>query len=242
MSQDEKSGSSMSADTTARAEAVRLSIDRAFDRVPRPAENDFQHPWSSGGMEVESLEAATCRDWRELPAAVIASAYNGLSSLSPNAFRFYLPALLTHALSDADTSGTAAQFTVWNLSVGVPSNAASVAQMLTCYARLTTEQRLAVLEFLQFVRDCETDRSLSRDAAIAIEGYWGDPRFWELGGVSVGSDTALFLDENLSDEAIGKELLARKIASLPVWVRSDPFRSYGCFVTRVDRTGKEITG
>ena len=157
-----------------------------------------------------------------------------LPLLSPNAFRFYLPAFIAHALSNEEGSGTVMQFTLWYLSIGHAGSPEFVAQALTCYARLTDEQKRSVLGFLAYVRDCAPDLAESRDAAAAIHGYWGNPAFAD------SDDTSQHrLNLGLAGRGLGIDEIAKE--SVSCGSEDEPGLN-GCAVARCGLTFGIIVG
>ena len=80
------------------------AIAAAFADVPRPGD---EHIGRWRAPEMEMVEELRARHWRDVPADVARYHFDGLRSLTPEAFHFYLPAFLIASLDDPDPEWSA---------------------------------------------------------------------------------------------------------------------------------------
>jgi hypothetical protein len=86
------------------------------------------------------------KHWSELPIPTVFYNRAGLSSLSPEGFRFYLPAFMTASLTATSEEGRGdiSQYTMWSLAPD-PESASRFQERISL---LTDEEREVVREFL----------------------------------------------------------------------------------------------
>jgi len=147
------------------------SVRRAFWDVPYPGDDRLLEEDSSAIYEVEKLQSQDWNShWANVPDSVIEWHANRLAFLSPEAYRFYLPAFISYSLEKPESSEPVLPFLVYNLME-------TAERKRDCYQRrialFTPEQKSVVLDFLNFVRDDLKDAMCLREASIAIEWYWG---------------------------------------------------------------------
>jgi len=157
--------------------ARRLSkvIEKAFAHVRYPGDTALLHPGYSGAdAEVQGFQGkASTSDWRRIPREVVEENYCSLPFLSPQAFRFFLPAYLSCALTadSGDRTSNVLSFTLYCLNPEVTEQA--LLEHFQGQVRgFTAQQREAVRWFLELIRDEHHDESLRREAVDGWKRYW----------------------------------------------------------------------
>jgi hypothetical protein len=90
---------------TNRAQILSQRLEEAFGHIPVPEPEETVY--DSSGDDLEFLEVAELlggRHWRELDADDLMYQHDALAFLSPEDFRFYLPAFVRFALLDFDAA------------------------------------------------------------------------------------------------------------------------------------------
>lgn len=149
---------------------IIAAVSRAFWNVPYPGDDRLLAEDCCDSHELERLQSQGWNShWTNVPEEVIEWHADSLPFLSPEAFRFYLPAFIIYSLRTAESKAPVLPFLVYDLM-----NTAEGKRQ--CHQRrvalLSPEQTSAVLVFLIYVRDELKDPMSSREAGIAIESYW----------------------------------------------------------------------
>ncbi|MHB1037231.1 MAG: DUF6714 family protein [Pirellulales bacterium] len=147
------------------------AVRRAFWDVSYPGDDILL---ADDCYDLHELERLQFREWNShwanVPDNVIEQHANSLPFLSPEAYRFYLPAFIIYTLEKPESSAPVLPFVVYDLMDTAEGRR-------DCYERrialLSPEQKCAVLDFLQYVRDELKDAMCSREAGIAIERFRG---------------------------------------------------------------------
>jgi len=169
------------------AEVVKL-IEEAFLGIMRDEKCTLhQAQLADQGMSRditdEEWRAARDRDpqsdWRDVPSAYLDGCDAAMSHLSPQGWRFYLPAYMRRALEllDADfLSTTLPGFVIFHLTFP-PTSKGIDWYRVERFKQLNVEQERAVVAFLEFVvtNAGNEDPSYSKDAARALKRYWSLP-------------------------------------------------------------------
>jgi hypothetical protein len=95
-------------------EDVLAQIDAAFSDVPRPSNDDLLHPNCFDDNDIAALYAVA--NWRDLSDAMVENEYAALFFLSPEGFRFFIPAYMTFSLRHPTSGAAAVQSTLMSLS------------------------------------------------------------------------------------------------------------------------------
>jgi hypothetical protein len=93
---------------------VLAQIQAAFADVPRPANDDLLHPNCFDDNDIAELYEVV--DWRDLTDAIVENEYAALSFLSPEGFRYFIPAFMIFTLRHPESGATAVESTIWSLS------------------------------------------------------------------------------------------------------------------------------
>jgi len=170
-----------------KTEAVCESIHAAFGSLPTPDKRRLILPCRErdrAGEERIRRDLAG-KSWQSLSADFLATRWASFCYLSPEAYRYYLPALLLRGLENLAEEGTLAHSVVFSL---VPSfhslyYAGKDARFQAQLDSFTEEQHRAVAGFLGLVFD-ESER-LRHLAAQAVR--WGWSRVETPASVAVGT-------------------------------------------------------
>jgi len=165
-----------------KARLLSKVIEKAFAHVRYPGDSALLHPSDSDAKaEVRGFQGkAWASDWRKIPCETIEENYCSLLFLSPTAFRFFLPAYMTCALTleYGDRSSEVLSFTLYCLNPEVDEQA-FLEHFLGQVAGFTAQQKEAVRLFLELIRDEHDDESLRREAIDGLERYWSGNRSLE---------------------------------------------------------------
>lgn len=97
---------------TSLRESVAQKIDDAFADVPYPGDDHICKKGSDGAELTKALRGV---HWRDLEIATIASHHVDMPLLTPEAFRFYLPAFMLALMSHYQHAGTLPMSLLHNL-------------------------------------------------------------------------------------------------------------------------------
>lgn len=150
-------------------------IDKAFARVRYPGDTALLHPsYSGANAEVRGFQGkAWTSDWRRIPREVVEENYCSLLFFSPQAFRFFLPAYMSCALTagNGDRTSSVLSFTLYCLNPEV-NEQAFLEHFLGQVRGFIAQQKEAVRSFLELIRDEHHDESLRREAVDGLKRYW----------------------------------------------------------------------
>jgi hypothetical protein len=144
---------------------VIARIERAFAGVARPTNAELLHPQCADDMDLVPLYDIA--RWEDMTDDDVIGTYAALSFLSPEGFRYFIPAYMSYVLRNPDSGEAVVDSTIWaflpSLYEGdLPAFVASK------FALLDEAQRRAVDTFLDAMSPFEND------ADRALE-YWRDP-------------------------------------------------------------------
>ena len=154
-------------------------IEEAFAHVCYPGDTALLHPSYSGAdAEVQAFQGqAWTSDWRSIPPEAIEENYCSLLFLSPQAFRFFLPAYMSCALKagSGDQAAKVLSFTLYCLNPEI-DEPAFLDHFLGQVGGFTGQQKKAVRSFLELIRDEHDDDALRREATDGLKRYWAGTR------------------------------------------------------------------
>jgi hypothetical protein len=157
------------------AEGVRREVETTFGRLAPPAAGALTVGGELDPPQQAAIRSALVgRHWRELDGAFLAERWASFCYLTPQAYRFYLPALLLGALERFPAHEGLAHSAVYSLA---PSfwclyYRGRDAQFEARLALLSRQQHLAVCSFLQLFFE---QSPLQYRAAQALRWGWGRP-------------------------------------------------------------------
>ena len=158
-----------------KARRLREVIEEAFAHVRYPGDTALLHPSYSGADgEVQGFQGqAWTSDWRSIPPEAIEENYCSLLFLSPQAFRFFLPAYMSYTLTAGSRNrvGKVLSFMLYCLNPDVDEQA-FLDHFLGQVREFTGQQREAVRSFLESIRDEHDDETLRREAVDSLTRYW----------------------------------------------------------------------
>lgn len=154
---------------------VRQAITAAFGALPVPPPKRLIRPLSTRDRVGEEgiRRALAGKTWQSFPPGFFHSRWAAFCYLSPEGYRYYLPALLTGALDELNESSSLAHSVVFSLrpSFWALYYEGEDQDFIARQSRFTPEQYRAVTEFLRFVM--EQVPGLQYLAAQAIRWGWG---------------------------------------------------------------------
>lgn len=93
---------------------VLAQIDSAFADVPRPVNDALLHPNCFDDNDIAALYGVA--DWRDLSDAMVENEYAALAFLSPEGFRYFIPAYMAWTLRYPESGAAVVQSTIMSLS------------------------------------------------------------------------------------------------------------------------------
>lgn len=126
----------------ANVDGIIAQIASAFADVPRPTNDELLHPNCFDDNDIAALYEI--EDWRDLSDSMVENEYGALAFLSPEGFRFFIPAYMSFTLRHPESGAAAVQSTLMSLSPEYD-------QMFTPskFAMLDAAQSAAVIAFLE---------------------------------------------------------------------------------------------
>ncbi|MGH2808724.1 MAG: DUF6714 family protein [Actinomycetota bacterium] len=144
-----------------RDQAIAL-IERAFAAVERPTNAELLHPQSADDMDIEPLYDIV--RWEDMTDADVIYNYSALAFLSPEGFRYFIPAYLIYALRNPESPEAVVDSTIWSFYPDMyEENLRDF--VASKFSLLDDAQRQAVDAFLEAMAPFEND------AAQALD-YW----------------------------------------------------------------------
>ena len=168
-------------------EAILSTIADAFRSVDRDDSytlHEAQLTDQSMRREISAKELAEAKrldshqDWRDVPASSIDECDAALSHLSPEGWRFYIPAYMTRAVDLLDEP-------IWKtwlpgavvFQLTYPKDVSLQSYTLERFSLLDEAQVAAVAAFLGYVAaHAPAGAVLCEDAQLALKRYWALPR------------------------------------------------------------------
>ena len=151
-----------------RKELLR-DVHLAFAGVERVSDARMFEP-EQDYLWVEALRDGT-GPWSEVPASAISLEYHALTAVTPEGFRFFLPAYMCWVLTNAPSDSNAIDHTIYALDLSV-RDAATTLRMRERFSSLSSLQRIVVTGFLTRA----SGKPESIDAPVAeraLASYWG---------------------------------------------------------------------
>jgi hypothetical protein len=93
---------------------VLSQIEAAFADVPRPGNHELLHPNCFDDNDIAELYSVA--DWHDLTDTVVENEYAALFFLSPEGFRYFIPAYLSYVLRHPDGGAAVVGSTMMTLS------------------------------------------------------------------------------------------------------------------------------
>lgn len=153
--------------------AMKAAVASAFKGVRYPGDEALLATDCLDDGHVEDFRCGLSNtDWRDVSPETIDRNHDGLLAFSPSAFRFFLPAYLSHAL-DAfyDDSSCVLPSLLYTLNPQIEPSCRAHRLRLEI-SLLTQRQRRVVREFLEFVAEYSDDEYTQQDAQLALNAYW----------------------------------------------------------------------
>lgn len=155
-------------DTSFDAENLRLEIEAAFADTKYPGDDRLVYDNSGYHLECNEIAAAfRGKDWRELSVEMLRYHAQSLAFMTPEAYRFYLPAYLIAAALHYDEADIIPDAVVFNL---IPPSEDWLFHMYRQKMQgLTAAQRRAIRSWLQFLKEHHGEDDLvgNLDQALA---------------------------------------------------------------------------
>ena len=166
----------MSRQQEARDALVR-QIRSAFSDVEYPGDDGIVPDHVGWDPDVDEVgEAFAGKRWQDVTSEDIASQRDGLCFMTPEAFRFYLPAYLLACILDYDEADTAFGCAIMLLTEPRPGDrryrAWSEAWFQKRVEAMTADQRLAIRRFLEYVGTEHCGDDPLGEIGEALRRYW----------------------------------------------------------------------
>ena len=141
------------------------AVERAFGDLERPSNAELHHADSSDDTDIQPLYEMA--HWKDMTDADVIGLYAALAFLSPEGFRYFIPAYLSYCLRNPESPEAVVDSTVWAF---LPTMFVSSLQdyVASKFSLLDDAQRAAVEAFL------EAMVPFNQDAGRALEYWRGD--------------------------------------------------------------------
>ncbi len=156
-----------------KSEELQQRVKSAFALATYPGDDQLVVVTGGAHLECEQIRAAfQGKRWQHLPLKFLRYHASSLSFLTPEAFRYYLPAFLLAALQSykkADMVPFSLVFHLTPPAEGDPERS-RFDQVVT---GLTQEQKVVIATFLQYMLEEHAGDFPLGDVQTALERYWG---------------------------------------------------------------------
>jgi hypothetical protein len=150
-----------------KAEELRQQIEAAFAETKYPGDDRLVYDNTGDHLECNEVAAAfRGRDWRQLSQDILRRHSQSLFFLTPEAYRFYLPAYLNAATLHYDEADTIPGSVVFSLIP--PSDARDARAYQRRIEGFTQAQRKAIRSFLEFLKQNHTGDDALGDVDKAL--------------------------------------------------------------------------
>jgi hypothetical protein len=95
-------------------EVLLAQIEAAFANVPRPGNDELLHSNCFDDNDIAELYSVAV--WHDLTDAVVENEYAALFFLSPEGFRYFIPAYMSFTILHPESGAAAVESTIWSLS------------------------------------------------------------------------------------------------------------------------------
>jgi hypothetical protein len=147
-------------------EVIDLIIE-AFASVSRPPPERFSH-CDQCDLWLERFIESDVHDWSALSGEDISHEYAALTAVTPEGWRFLLPAYMIWYIRHPDAYSNTSEHLLWQLT----RRSEDDLQKRACFEGLNFSQARAVEAFLSFVVVNAEEEHKERDARAALESYW----------------------------------------------------------------------
>ena len=153
-----------------RKPALKHEVLAAFGELKYPGHDRVLDPDCHPGR-IDEVEDYLGREWHTLDDDFLQMHTEGLSFFSHEAFAYYLPAFLLHALQSTHHPGDADDALINALDAGGPGSSRRAWQTARFNA-MTQPQRHAVAKVLARIADKSADGFDRQQAGRALDRYW----------------------------------------------------------------------
>jgi hypothetical protein len=153
-------------------QSIKKEIQQSFRDVKQPGKKMLYAEFPQYEIEIKALMSKKWQNWWDIPDNVVDYHYHALSSVSPEGYKFLLPAFMTYALNNPESYSLVKEFTIYSL---IPPNRFDHPDRFEWFSLraslLNKEQIYAIILFLE--HEEKTDWiAPPNDATKALEGYW----------------------------------------------------------------------
>jgi hypothetical protein len=152
--------------TDERIGEIRRRINQAFADAAAPTGSVIEHNCE----ECFALETTFAnRKWQEIDLEVVEKNFSNLPLFSPEAFHYFLPAYLLHALEPAELNGSVMEFTIYALSPNkeIEHDPSRLKWWRRRFASFSSEQLQLIYDFFDLAA---TDEHFSIDKTLIERG------------------------------------------------------------------------
>ena len=150
---------------------LSAAIDAAFGAAAYPGDNRLVYDTSGRHLECNDVAAFyRGRRWQQVTAADLAEHQESIHFLSPEAFRYYLPAYLKAAVTDYQDADLVPEILVSALTP--PADAALQSYFEQRAQPLSVEQAGVVRAVLEFLQRVHGEDFFENEPQQALDAYW----------------------------------------------------------------------
>jgi len=182
---------------------VLEKLTSSFQALPYPGDLNLVYDNTGNHLEcVEIQQTFAGKHWSELSQETLIRESSALAFLTPEAFRFYLPAYLSNVVRDFDESDALPETSVYYLTLPVEADSLinlnciqqqsnetklevsqflieelsrsnqKVHRFMELMSGLNQQQGQAIRYYLEYLKAEKNDYFFSNEPEIAIERYW----------------------------------------------------------------------
>jgi hypothetical protein len=164
------------------AETLCSHIQESFGSMPYPGDEQIVTGENSEDQKI--LRLLKGLHWRDVPLETLDHLRSDLTFMSPEAFRFYLPAFMIYSIVDFDRADVAVDRVIANLTLlfasdiwSKPSHAEEDERWWRNWffervSGFDVLQAKVIREFLEYMRDVNGERFLNQEPQTALDRYW----------------------------------------------------------------------
>lgn len=153
-----------------RQPTLKHEVSAAFEDLKYPGHDRVLDPDSHPGR-IDEVEGYLGREWHTLDDDFLNMHTEGLSFFSRDAFAYYVPAFLLHALRSIHHPGDAVGSLIHSLDAGRPGSSLR-AWKTARFNTMTQPQRIVIAKVLARIAEKSADLSDRKQAATALDRYW----------------------------------------------------------------------
>jgi hypothetical protein len=151
---------------------IKEQIQHAFRGIDQPGRKMIPADAPSCEIEIKALMSKKWKTWSDITDKVIEYHYDALSFISPEGYKFILPAFMTYALNNPESDKLVENSTIYSLMAPDRFRNPIQFEWFTLKtSQFNNEQVDAIILFLEY-EEHKDWIAPPNNATKALEGYW----------------------------------------------------------------------